>query len=215
LVFFTGNQHIYLKNGPIVIRGDSISSVGVLSWNTNNVVLKKEDISVAGGSFWSGAAYFPKAKITSGTQIKYKFFIENSSFGGWESGITDRMFNFAESDTTLFWHFFNDNISITGIKENINSKPYKFKLYQNYPNPFNPTTNFEFQITDFPKERSGFVTLKIYNILGKEVSTLVNKDLPSGDYKYQWNASGFSSGIYFYQLKVNEFIDTKKLILLK
>jgi hypothetical protein len=88
--------------------------------------------------------------------------------------------------------------------------PEGYLLKQNYPNPFNPTTNFEFRIADF-----GLATLKIYDVLGNEVATIVNEQLPAGDYNFQWNANGFASGVYFYQLKAGRFVDTKKLILLR
>jgi hypothetical protein len=89
-------------------------------------------------------------------------------------------------------------------------KPHGFSLEQNYPNPFNPTTNFEFRIVDF-----GLVSLKVYDILGNEVATIVNEELPAGNYKYQWNAAGLASGVYFYRLQAGKFVDTKKLILLR
>ncbi|MDO8549647.1 MAG: YCF48-related protein [Ignavibacteria bacterium] len=85
-----------------------------------------------------------------------------------------------------------------------------FILKQNYPNPFNPTTNFEFRIADF-----GMVSLKVYDVLGNEIATIVNEELPAGIYKYQWNASGVSSGVFFYRLQVKGFVETKKLILIK
>ena len=88
--------------------------------------------------------------------------------------------------------------------------PYEFKLMQNYPNPFNPTTNFEFMTS-----KGGLVTLKVYNILGKEVATIVNNELPAGNYKYRWNASSLASGVYFYCLHAGNFVCTKKLILMK
>ena len=74
--------------------------------------------------------------------------------------------------------------------------PNRYTLSQNYPNPFNPSTTIEFSI---PKTE--FVILKIYNILGKEVATLVSEKLAAGKYRYTWDASGFASGIYIYQLK--------------
>ena len=87
----------------------------------------------------------------------------------------------------------------------------KFELSQNYPNPFNPTTTIEFSI---PK--TDFVTLKIYNLLGQEVATLVSEKLNQGKHKYTWDASQFASGIYFYIIQTEEgFINTKKLVLLK
>jgi hypothetical protein len=88
--------------------------------------------------------------------------------------------------------------------------PKVFSLSQNYPNPFNPMTTIEFAI---PKEAK--VTLKIYDALGSEIETIVNDKMEPGYYKYQWNASGNASGIYFYRLTAGSFVSTKKLILLK
>ena len=97
-----------------------------------------------------------------------------------------------------------------GVEENKDLIPNRFQLKQNYPNPFNPTTTLSFVIG-----HQSLVSLKVYNLLGEEVATIVNKELPAGDYKYHWNASNLASGVYFYRLKAEKFIDTKKLILLK
>ncbi|MCX7833363.1 MAG: T9SS type A sorting domain-containing protein, partial [Ignavibacteria bacterium] len=99
---------------------------------------------------------------------------------------------------------------IIGIKNISTEIPSRFELYQNYPNPFNPTTKIKF---DLPK--SDFITLKIYDALGREVETLVNKTLPSGSYEVEWNASKYSSGVYFYRLQADEFMDTKRMLLIK
>ena len=88
--------------------------------------------------------------------------------------------------------------------------PKVFSLSQNYPNPFNPATTIQFGI---PKEVK--VTLKIYDMLGSEVATIVNEELVPGYYEYQWNASTFASGVYFYRITAGDFISTKKLMLLK
>ena len=74
-----------------------------------------------------------------------------------------------------------------------------YKLEQNYPNPFNPTTNFEFRIADL-----GFVSLKIYDVLGNEITTLINKELPSGIHKVEFDGSGLPSGTYFYRLDARQ-----------
>ena len=86
----------------------------------------------------------------------------------------------------------------------------EYALAQNYPNPFNPTTTINYQI---PKD--GLVTLKIYDVLGKEAATLVNEVKTTGRYNVDFNAGSLSSGVYLYQLKASEFVSTKKLILLK
>lgn len=100
---------------------------------------------------------------------------------------------------------------LVGIKK-INAKiPEDHKLYQNYPNPFNSNSIIKFQIKD-----SRFVTLKVYNILGKEIETLVNEKKSAGIYEVNYNASILSSGVYFYNLSVNGiYLDTKKFILIK
>jgi spore coat protein CotH len=100
---------------------------------------------------------------------------------------------------------------VTGIVDEQQSElPNQFKLEQNFPNPFNPTTTIGFSLPN-----AGKVKLTIYNILGEQVSTLVNEDLPSGDYKYAWNATNLPSGIYYYSLNSDSFSETKKMILLK
>ena len=85
-----------------------------------------------------------------------------------------------------------------------------FTLEQNYPNPFNPSTTIKYQISDV-----GFVTLKVYDVLGNEVALLVNEKKEVGSYEVNFDASKLSSGVYIYQLNVNEFINTKKMVLLK
>ena len=88
--------------------------------------------------------------------------------------------------------------------------PDKYSLSQNYPNPFNPTTKITYTI---PKE--GKVSVKIFDMIGREVATLVNEEKPVGNYEVTFDATVLPSGVYFYQLKAEKFIETKKLILLK
>ena len=85
-----------------------------------------------------------------------------------------------------------------------------YELLQNYPNPFNPGTKIEFKIP-----ATGFVTLKVFDILGNEVATLVNEELKQGSYSFNFEAAKLASGIYFYSLKAGNFNSTKKMILLK
>jgi len=87
---------------------------------------------------------------------------------------------------------------------------YDFSLAQNYPNPFNPSTVIRYSVSS-----AQLVTLKIYDVLGREVATLVNEEKPSGNYEVEFNASKFSSGIYFYTLTAGEYTNTKKMILLR
>jgi hypothetical protein len=92
--------------------------------------------------------------------------------------------------------------------------PKKYELYQNYPNPFNPSTKIKFQI-----KKQGFVSLKVYDILGKEVAILVNENLKEGIYEIlfstnQYTYNKLASGIYFYKLDTDTYKDTKRMIIL-
>jgi hypothetical protein len=102
-----------------------------------------------------------------------------------------------------------------GVNGNPDLAPAEFNLFQNYPNPFNPSTNIKYQIKD-----NGFVTLKVYDILGKEIATLVNEFKKTGIYETQFSADNISgnqisSGIYFYKLTEGENMAVKKLLLVK
>jgi hypothetical protein len=88
--------------------------------------------------------------------------------------------------------------------------PLDFELSQNFPNPFNPTTTFSFEIS-----RKSFTTLKVFDILGREVTTLIAKELKPGHYSQLWHASNCSSGVYFYLLQSGAYAETKKMLLLK
>ena len=103
---------------------------------------------------------------------------------------------------------------ITGIKENEPVViPKNFALLQNYPNPFNPTTMIEYQIPNVGTQN--FVSLRVYDVLGREVATLMNEQKPAGTYTVQFDGSSLSSGVYFYRLQSGTYCETKKLILMK
>jgi len=98
--------------------------------------------------------------------------------------------------------------------------PDNFELYQNYPNPFNPTTKIRYSIPSLAlRERVSEgrvrVSLKVYDVLGNEIATLVNEEKPPGNYEVEFNAKGLASGVYFYRLTAGSFIQTKKMILLR
>lgn len=98
----------------------------------------------------------------------------------------------------------------TSVKEVGSTLPSDFALDQNYPNPFNPTTNVRFNV---PK--NSFVTLKVYNMLGQEVATLVNKELNAGTFEADFNAANLASGSYVYRLTADGFVQSRKMILMK
>jgi hypothetical protein len=102
-----------------------------------------------------------------------------------------------------------------GVRSISSSEPGTFMLYQNYPNPFNPVTTIRYQIKD-----SRFVTLKVYDVLGKEIATLVNEFQKAGTYETQfpnnqYTINQLASGVYFYRIRAEDYSDTKKLMLLK
>jgi len=103
---------------------------------------------------------------------------------------------------------------VTSIESEIENKidqlPSDYLLSQNYPNPFNPTTSLQYTIGSLQ-----FVTLKVYDVLGREVAMLVNEEKQAGEYEVEFNAANLPSGIYFYQLKAGQYSETKKMVLLK
>ncbi|MCJ7553749.1 MAG: T9SS type A sorting domain-containing protein, partial [Ignavibacteriaceae bacterium] len=120
-------------------------------------------------------------------------------------------FNFNFLVSVEGWPCWKDSaqVIVTGIEDEI-QVPLTFSLEQNYPNPFNPTTTIEYQIPEM-----SFVTLKIYDVLGSEVATLVNEEKSVGTYELNWNAANLPSGVYFYRIQAGSFIETKKMVLLK
>jgi hypothetical protein len=100
--------------------------------------------------------------------------------------------------------------TVTAINTQQSEVPQNYILNQNYPNPFNPVTTIQFQLP-----QRAWVTLKIFDPLGKEIVTLINEQLPAGSYQKIWQARDLSSGIYFYHLKSNDFQTVKKMILMK
>lgn len=136
--------------------------------------------------------------------------------GGWFIPTTYRgAFNPAlplNQQWTAGWTNFDpqNTVYLTSVKEIENTVPTSFTLDQNYPNPFNPTTNIKFEI---PK--SSFVTLKVYDMLGQEVATLVNEQLNAGSFVADFSAANLASGSYIYRLTTNSFVQTRKMVLMK
>ncbi len=115
------------------------------------------------------------------------------------------------SGTILTAGFWNTPGIVTGINDNTgNTIPKEYKLDQNYPNPFNPSTIISYQLS-----AAGKVSITVYDLLGRQVANLVNKEQPAGNYKINFDASSLASGIYYYRIVAGKFIKTKKMILLK
>ncbi len=125
--------------------------------------------------------------------------------------ITSILVNNSNPPGTNSWFLGNyEQIGTVGISPTSNQLPSDFVLHQNYPNPFNPVTNISFDIP----QRS-FVSLKIYDITGREITTLINETKTAGRYTVNFNGSGLSSGVYFYRIESEDFVQTKKMLLVK
>jgi hypothetical protein len=110
--------------------------------------------------------------------------------------------------STMLVDYLDIIVGVDDSEENLIVEEYM--LRQNYPNPFNPVTKIKYQIAEI-----NFVTLKVYDVLGNEIVTLVNEEKPAGNYEVEFDGSMLPSSIYFYQLKAENFIETKKMVLIK
>jgi enterochelin esterase family protein len=135
--------------------------------------------------------------ISAGYELDWLERPEGHSWGLWRATI-DRMLEyfFPGSSTNLF------AVTTTSVDN--------FILYQNYPNPFNPVTNIGFRISDF-----GFVSLKVYDVIGREVASLVSENLIPGEYTYRWETRELPSGVYFYRLRAGSFEKTRRMLLIR
>ena len=204
----TATYTVTITGGPLVRAGTNIAaSEGVLD------IIDGQGLKKVSGELThtqpkvpeSGSVSFQFNYTSPATPGSVTLFANGNSvnFNGNNSG---DQWNFAENKTI------NVDAPSDVDEEHIISN---YKLEQNYPNPFNPTTNFEFQIAS--ASGGGFVSLKIFDALGNEVTTLIEEERPSGKYKVEFNADSYnlSSGVYFYQLKSGNFNSTKKFILIK
>jgi hypothetical protein len=123
-------------------------------------------------------------------------------------GNTSCIFTYSSQDTRTLQC--GIDISFVGIEPAGNVIPKGYSLEQNYPNPFNPSTKINFSIP-----QSGFTSLVIYDVMGREVRTLINSQLRAGKYSIDFNADDLTSGAYMYKLKVNDFTETRKMMLIK
>jgi hypothetical protein len=159
-------------------------------------------------------------------QVAYDSSFVNLAFN--QPGIIGTSFavNGLKNDTPYYWHVNASNMGGTSLWSNTwgfrtifsvavnekkeNETPTEFSLSQNYPNPFNPSTTIAFSLP-----RAENVMLKIFDLVGREIVTLVDEKLAAGRYEAHWDASGVESGNFFYQLRAGEFVATKKLVLMK
>jgi len=118
--------------------------------------------------------------------------------------------NAGYKDPNRDWDSMSVVISLTGVGNNGLEPVSTYKLYNNYPNPFNPSTTIKYSVAE-----KSFVSLKIYNIAGSEVASIVNREQTAGEYEVNFNARELTSGVYLYKLQAGSFVETKKMILMK
>ena len=184
----------FSKSGNIL----SASSWGEFNNTTEDLYIFKTylgnvpifKLNTTGSMFWCSTSKDGRNVITSGKAVHAR----QLGSGGLAYDIA--------VDTT--------DIPVVSINQINSGVAGEYRLSQNYPNPFNPVTNLEFAIS-----KPGFVSLKVYDALGKEVSSLVNKIMPAGNYKVDFDGSSLNSGVYFYRLKAGDFVQTKQMILIK
>ena len=197
-----GNCVRQTADGGFIITGHTRSFGPCL---TNVYLIKTDEYgdTLFTKSYWWG--------IGSNDQVALGNSVRQTNDGGYIiAGTTE----FLGADRVLLIKTNADGI-VTSVEYHPDNTPGRFSLSQNYPNPFNPSTNIKFEIPKQVRNDNSFVTLKVYDVLGNEVATLVNKEKSPGTYEVNFDASNLSSGIYYYQLRAGKFVQTKKMILLK
>jgi len=198
----TGVNPVYVSAADI--NGDSKPDIVTANFGSNSVSVLMNTTPV-------GAS----APTFSSTDLKAEIGPTNVSIADVNNDGKQDIVSVNNDSNTI--SIFLNSVTITSAKEEHNQKPANFELSQNYPNPFNPTTNIKYSIA-----KSGIVTLKVYNLLGQEVATLVNQVQSPGNYNVIFNAADLSSGVYMYRIwesipsgQSGNFSITKKMILLK
>lgn len=200
-----GTMH-WNNNGHVSSSGNT--TCGVTVFHIYSIIWDQYAIKwyLDGNQYWQGDIAYG---MNGTEEFHYPFFIFlNLAVGGdwprnpvYATPFPDTMF----VDYVRVYQLATD--VVTDISNKLQNN---FSLSQNYPNPFNPTTNITFAI---PK--ASYVTLKVFDPLGKEVATLVSEELQAGEHTFKWNASGIPTGVYFYRLYAGSFTATKKFILLR
>ncbi len=244
-IFPDGKKYYYITNiisdNNLWVRLDS--STGKLFVFSGGELLMENFLSTSGDQFETTGGIMIDVVDSSAFVWNEKRLIKTFNYSSlytyrksYAQGIgiirKDNEFDFGYSTDTLKGCVINGVVygdtTITGIEEIKNEIPQRFVLYQNYPNPFNPTTTIKYALTpalslgervSAGRVRGLYVTLKVYDILGREVATLVNEKQSPGTYTVTFDAKstagGLPSGIYFYRLKAGNFSETKKMILLR
>jgi len=148
---------------------------------------------------------------SSGTQVQLAKYFGQTYYHEYSASFTGSSYISARLKGCIINGItYGDTTFPIGIVQSSNQIPSGFSLSQNYPNPFNPTTQISFDIS-----KASLVNLVVYDGLGRGIEKVVNQQLSPGSYKYEWDASSYPSGIYFYKLQAGSFVQTKKMILQK
>lgn len=212
------NVTALISVGGYLFAGTSQGSVGgvyISSDNGGNWTLSKPEtwvtsFLVVGSNIFEGSM---GNGITRSTNFGISWVPINDGLGSGAYNVmslgADDQYLFAGTNGSNIWRRPLSQV-VTDVNEELNIQPEQYSLEQNYPNPFNPTTSIRYQVSSIAQ-----VTLKVYDILGNEVARLVNEDKPVGSYEVDFDASQLSSGIYLYKLTAGNFIETRKMILIK
>ena len=208
---------------PINIPANSIISIDVMwpfqiapgitlsliALNSSGIQVTSKTISVGNNSSnWTTVSLDPVPNIVTELRVIISSSQQISTFfASVEFGLDFLRYNLPSQSPVVVYSFENDGVTAV---ESIGSIPTAFKLEQNYPNPFNPTTTIRFYTPS-----AGHVSLKVYDINGKEIATLTDQYVPAGNSLVEIDASNLASGIYFYRLRAGSFTQTKKMILMK
>jgi hypothetical protein len=212
------NQYA-LNNGKTqyfpALSVDQSGGVNIIYYDDRNTSTDSSEVVLArsmdGGTTWT-------ERVISDHRFKPKPIIGGASNYQGDHisllAVGTKLFAFWMDDFSGLYQVWLAIISLTSdvVDEDPSSHPLEFKLLQNYPNPFNPSTTIQFII---PVRTYGCTSLRIYDVLGREVTTLVNEVKQPGTYSVQYDASGLASGAYFYRLRSGDFVSTRKLFLLK
>jgi hypothetical protein len=192
------------RNGVYLSTNNGVSWTHLNSTNYTVTALSVINANLFVGTS-GGGIFLSTNNGTSWTQVG------SGMTGGYVSAFIVSGTNFfAATLVNGVWRRPLSEMPLTSVEDRKNILPIKFSLEQNYPNPFNPTTTISFSLTS-----KSFVSLKIFDALGRQVAAIVSEELSAGNYSKQWNAANMPSGVYFYQLHTGTFTETKKLVLLR
>jgi len=193
------------NNGP-----DTATQVVAKDTLSRHVTFISDSASGGNATWANGALTYTIGSLAPGKKVNILLVVKADSAG---SAIHKAYVSAHESDFNPGNNTAIDTtiISISsGVNDRTNDLPLTYELKQNYPNPFNPSTTIAFDVPSV-----GHVQLRIFDLLGREVASLLNEQRNAGRYHVEWDASRFSSGVYFYRIESGEFKQTKKLMLVK